>query len=505
MKPLSARLASPASLLLVLAVLASAPTAEGNYAPAPLKVPDPEREFRAAWIATVHNIDWPSSNNLSPAQQRAEMVALLDLAAEIGLNAVIFQVRTECDAFYQSSLEPWSWFLTGRMGSAPSDGYDPLAFAIQEAHRRGIQLHAWFNPFRTSATERSQKSSNHITRTHSSLMMSSGSQKWGDPSSDFIRKRAIDVMVDVTKRYDVDAVHIDDYFYPYPRTSGGRTYDQFDDSAAYRAYRARGGQLELRDWRRSNIDNFVSTLYTSVKSTKPHVQVGISPFGIWRPGHPSSVKAGLDAYDHIFADSRKWLRNGWLDYFSPQLYWRINSDQNFQTLHHWWSGENAKSRHVWPGIASSRILSSEDKGRPASESIAQIDVVRKRPSSQGPGHLHWSIKAIKEDRGGVRALLRKAYAETAIPPASPWLGSQPPDPVYVAPEIENGGTTLSFKPATQARWRLIQTREGGKWTTMRLIPASQETYRINGTPAEIAIRHVSATGTLSVPTTLKRQ
>lgn len=480
------------------------PAALANYRPVELRVPDPDREFRGAWIATVHNIDWPSSNRLTPSQQRAEMIGLLDLAAETGLNAVILQVRSECCAIYKSNLEPWSWFLTGTMGSGPADGYDPLAFAIQEAHRRGIELHAWFNPFRTSATDRSQKSSNHITRTHSSLMLASGSQRWGDPSSDFIRKRAIDVMVDVTRRYDVDGVHIDDYFYPYPRTSGGRSYDSFDDSAAYRAYRARGGKLEVKDWRRSNIDNFVSTLYTSIKSTKSHVQVGISPFGIWRPGYPSDVKAGLDAYDHIYADSRKWLRNGWLDYFSPQLYWRIQGDQNFRSLHHWWTGENQQNRHVWPGVASSRILSSEDKGRPASEITDQIGVVRSRPSSHGPGHLHWSIKAIREDRGGLRARLRSAYAENAIPPASPWLGAEPPDPVYVAPVIENGSTFLSFKPSTNARWRLIQVREGGKWTTLRRIPASQETYQIEGTPAEIAIRHIGPTGVLSVPTTLKR-
>ena len=336
-----------------------------EYTSVKASVPEPKREFRAAWIATVHNLDWPSTCTLSPAQQRAEMIALLDLAAATGLNAIIFQVRTECDAFYKSSLEPWSFFLTGKMGTGPSDGYDPLAFTIQEAHKRGIELHAWFNPFRASATERSVKSSNHLTRTHSSQMLASGSMKWGNPASDLVRKRAIDVMVDVTKRYDVDGIHIDDYFYPYPKTVGGRTVDQFNDSASYQAYRAKGGKLDVRDWRRSNINTFVSGLYGAIKSTRASVDVGISPFGIWRPGFPSTVKAGLDAYDDISADSRHWLNEGWLDYFSPQLYWRIESDQNFTSLHRWWSIENKKGRHLWPGIASSRILSSEDKGRPA--------------------------------------------------------------------------------------------------------------------------------------------
>lgn len=478
----------------------------GEYLPVKAKVPEPKREFRAAWIATVHNIDWPSTYTLSPSQQRAELIGLLDLAAATGLNAVVLQVRTECDAFYKSSIEPWSWFLTGKMGSAPPDGYDPLEFAIQEAHRRGIELHAWFNPFRASATERSPKSSKHISRTHSSLMLSVGSQKWANPSSDYVRKRAIAVMVDVTKRYDVDAVHIDDYFYPYPKTVNGKVYDQFNDSASFRAYQAKGGKLDVRYWRRSNIDSFVQSMYSSVKSTKPWVQVGISPFGIWRPGYPSTVKAGLDAYDHIFADSKKWLQNGWLDYFSPQLYWRIYpADQSFTALQSWWTDQNSQRRHLWPGIASSRILSSEDKGRPSTETIKQIEVTRNKPSPMGAGHIHWSIKAIKEDRGGLRGRLQSAYAETAIPPASPWLGSNAPDPVYVAPVREKGGLTLNFKPGANARWKVIQVKEGRNWVTLRRFPAGQSIYRFEKEPEEVSIRHISATGMLSVPTVLRRQ
>lgn len=486
-------------------ILLSGSMARAEYIAVKANVPEPRREFRAAWIATVHNLDWPSTYSLSPQQQRAEMIALLDLAAATGLNAIIFQVRTECDAFYKSNLEPWSFFLTGKMGVGPADGYDPLAFTVAEAHKRGIELHAWFNPFRASATESSAKSSTHISRTHSSLMLPSGTMKWGNPGSEFIRKRAIDVMVDVTKRYDVDGVHIDDYFYPYPKTSGSKVYDQFDDSDSYQAYRAKGGKLDVRDWRRSNINSFVSSLYSSIKSTRPAVKVGISPFGIWRPGNPSNVKAGLDAYDHIFADSRNWLNQGWLDYFSPQLYWRIDSDQDFTSLHRWWTGENKKGRHIWPGIASSRILSSDDRGRPSTESIRQIEVTRQYSSPQGPGHLHWSIEAIKKDRGGLRAKLRSAYAETAIPPASPWLGSSAPSPVFVAPVEEQGGVKLTFKPAPDARWRVIQVQNGSNWSTLRAIPAAQDTIQIPGTPTAIAIRHISPTGILSIPTVLARK
>ncbi len=491
--------------LLALALPASSFPARAEYLPAKAKVPEPLREFRAAWIATVHNLDWPSKPGLPPAQQRAEMLALLDLAAASGLNAVVLQVRTECDAFYASRLEPWSFFLSGQMGTGPADGYDPLAFAVAEAHKRGLELHAWFNPFRASATERSAKSSGHISRTHSSLMLSSGSMKWANPASDFVRQRAIEVMIDVAKRYDVDGIHIDDYFYPYPKTVNGKPVDQFDDSAAYRAYRSKDGKLELRDWRRDNINQFVRNAYSSIKSTKSHVRFGISPFGIWRPGHPSSVKAGLDAYNDISADSRLWLNQGWLDYFSPQLYWRIGSDQDYTALYRWWSGENKQNRHLFPGIASSRILSSEDRNRPSTETVRQIEVTRRNPASGGPGHIHWSIEAIKKDRGGLRSRFREVYAESALPPAAPWLGAGPPGHVYVAPSESGGRLELFFKPEPSARWRLIQVRHGNNWSTLRLMPAAEESILLPDAPSAVAIRHVGPSGILSVPTILEKR
>ncbi|HRQ88696.1 MAG TPA: family 10 glycosylhydrolase [Bacteroidia bacterium] len=485
--------------------LVGAADLRADYVPVKAKVPEPQREFRAAWIATVHNLDWPSAKGLSPQQQRAEMIALLDLAAASGLNAVVFQIRTECDAFYHSKLEPWSHFLSGKQGVGPSDGYDPLAFTIAEAHKRGIEVHAWFNPFRASATESSTKTAQHITRTHSSLMLPSGTMKWGNPASEFIRQRAIDVMVDVTRRYDVDGIHIDDYFYPYPKNTGGRKIEQFDDSASYKAYTAKGGKLPIRDWRRDNINSFVRNAYASVKGTKAYVDFGISPFGIWRPAVPPSIKAGVDAYDDLCADSRLWLNQGWLDYFSPQLYWRIDSEQNYATLYQWWMGENKKGRSVFPGIASSRILSSEDKGRPAAETVRQIEVTRKSPSPTGPGHIHWSIEALKKDRGGIRSKLRDLYGDAALPPASPWLGATAPGPVYVAPSVNATGLSLTFKPDPTVRWRVVQVQNGNRWTTLRMLPAAQETVQITGTPSAVSIRHVSPTGVLSVPTVLGKQ
>ena len=491
----------------IIALVGITLSAHADYVPSKTKAPDPVREFRGAWVATVHNIDWPSRKGLSASQQKAEMVRLLDSAASVGVNAIIFQVRTECDALYNSKIEPWSTWLTGSQGKSP--GYDPLEFAIQECHKRGMELHAWFNPFRSSASDSSRKTSSHISKTHSSLMLRAGTQVWANPASDFVRQRAISVISDVVKRYDVDGIHMDDYFYPYPRNVGGKMTDQFDDSKDYQAYRKKGGKLGLRDWRRSNINGFVNQLYGTVKGIRPSVKMGISPFGIWRPGVPSSIEASLDAYDHISADSRKWLREGWVDYFSPQLYWRIDDrPHSFMTLAKWWAGENVKGRHLWPGIASNRIMSSEDRGRPATESIKQVDITRTVAANRyGSGHIHWSYKAIGADKGGLRKLLGRAYASTPITPASPWLGSTPPSHVWVAPKEEGNAVILQFRPSPDARWRLIQYRDssGSAWRTQRMIPAKQSAYKLSKRPYEIAIRNISPSGILSEQTVIRRQ
>ena len=285
--------------------------------------------------------------------------------------------------------------------------------------------------------------------------------------------------------------------------------DQFDDSRDYQAFRRRGGKLGVRDWRRSNINQFVQELYRTVKSTRSSVKFGISPFGIWRPGVPKTIEASLDSYDHISADSRTWLRQGWLDYMSPQLYWRIDDKpHSFMTLAKWWSDENVKRRHLWPGIASNRILSSEDRGRPASETIRQINIARTVASNpMGSGHIHWSYSALRDNRGGLRSQLGKSYSLTPLIPASPWLGSKSPSDVWVAPQQENNNVTLRFKPSTDARWRLIQVRQksNGSWRSMRMIPGTQSAMRISGNPFEISIRNVSPTGILSDQTVIRKQ
>ncbi|MGI8602355.1 MAG: glycoside hydrolase family 10 protein [Verrucomicrobiales bacterium] len=384
---------------------------------------EPPREFRAAWIASVHNLDWPSRPGLSAPAQKSELLVLLDLAASLHLNAVILQVRPSGDACYASSIEPWSPFLSGKMGSSP--GYDPLAFAVEEAHRRGLELHAWFNPFRAQASPKYPPAGRHLGARHPEWMRGFAGSKWFDPGEPGVRDHALAVIRDVVRRYDIDGVHIDDYFYPYPPSGTlGLGVSGFPDGATFSRH---GRGQGLAEWRRSNVNAFVSALYSSVKSLRPSVKVGISPFGIWRPDAPEGIQARLDSFEYLAADSRTWLRRGWCDYLSPQLYWRIDPpQQSFPKLLHWWHSENSNRRHVWPGICTARVQSSEDRGRPANEIVRQIDLARQL-SRQPSGHVHWSIKALRQNRGGIAATLKNGpYAERALVPASPWLGSNPP-------------------------------------------------------------------------------
>jgi len=480
-----------------------------------LRVPAPAREFRGVWIATVYNIDWPSSSSASPAAQKAEMIALLDLAESCNLNAVILQVRPMSDALYASQIEPWSKFLTGKSGRPPSPFWDPLTFAVEAAHARGLELHAWFNPFRAGVSGVGELAENHITKTNPEAVRQAGSTKWLDPTSPFVRQRALDVMADVVSRYDVDGVHIDDYFYPYPYNGGG---EKFDDKANRQRYLASGGKLGLADWRREQVDTFIREFYDRIKNTRRWVKVGVSPFGIWRPGVPKGIEARLDAYEDIYADSQKWLREGWIDYFAPQLYWTIEGPQAFGPLFEWWQLQNVHKRHLWPGISPARIGRKgvgEGDGRDAGELADQIDITRGSPAKPvvpEAGHIHWSISALKKNAGGISDQLRtNINPNKALFPASPWLA----DPDAVLPRTElavrQDGSNIALAwylsdgnvpaPDSALRWWCIQARTGVAWRTVNILPASAREAHI---PANInseavnaiALRAVDRVGTL---------
>ena len=342
-------------------------------------------------------------------------------AVALRLNALIFQVRPAADAFYPSPLEPWSEWLTGAQGRAPDGGFDPLAYVIDRCHRSGLQLHAWFNPFRCwHKSGKSAPHTTHVTQRAPQLTLTYGSYQWMDPGHPTARKWTLAVIQDVVRRYDVDGVHIDDYFYPYPEQGA-----PFPDDATWRSYRAEGGQLTRADWRRQNIDDFVERMYRLVHDEKPWVMVGISPFGIARPGVPRGIQAGLDQYGQLYADVPKWLQRGWCDYLTPQLYWPIDQrPQAFAVLLDYWHEQNTKGRAIWPGLYTSKIRDGGPNMR-ATELRDQIRLIR-RADEQTPGHVHFSFKALRGAHSLVGEQLEQhVYTRTATVPQLPWMAQRP--------------------------------------------------------------------------------
>ncbi|GAC1515630.1 MAG: family 10 glycosylhydrolase [Gemmatimonadaceae bacterium] len=482
-------------------------------AAAPTVAPPPaaEREFRGVWVASVANIDWPSRAGLSTAEQQRELIALLDRAAALHLNAVIFQVRPAADALYASALEPWSEYLTGRQGVAPSPYYDPLTFAVAEAHRRGLELHAWFNPYRArhpSAVSPAARS--HISRRHPELVHPYGTkQQWMDPGEAEVRRHSLRVILDVVTRYDVDGVHIDDYFYPYPEPDRHGRDLPFPDDRSWRRYRRGGGELSRDDWRRHNVDVFIRELYTEVKRTKSWVRVGISPFGIWRPGSPPTVR-GLDAYTKLYADSRKWLVEGWLDYIVPQLYWPVAArEQGYAQLLDWWGAQNARGRHLYAGNFTAKVGAGGARGWSARELLDQIAITR--VARGAAGNVHFSMSALLTSRDSlVERLMRGAYASQALVPASTWLGASPPPSPAVTARFDpaTGVTTLGLTPTgprSPALW-LVRARLDTAWTTV-IVPGDERSYAVlsptPASPVAIAVSAVDRVGNESAPTMVR--
>ena len=431
-----------------------------QQAVADVNMPPPApREFRAAWVSTVANIDWPSRNNLSTEKQQAEAVAILERAKSLNLNAIVLQVRPSADAIYPSELEPWSEFLTGAQGRPPKTPYDPLQFWIEQAHARGLELHAWFNPYRArQATAKSPLAANHIANTNPQVVKPYGRDLWMDPGEALASQRTLDVVLDVVRRYDIDGVHIDDYFYPYPIDAGnaaapeGGALDagigqkpelEFPDQPSWQRYLLNGGTLDRAAWRRQNVNSLIEALYIGIHKEKSWVRFGISPFGIGRPDRRPPGIVGFSQYDKLYADAELWLANGWLDYLAPQLYWPVaQAPQAFDVLLDYWLAQNTRARHVWPGLYTSRIDNSA-KAFPPEEIVKQIGVTRSRSGVQG--HLHFSIAALMENRKGINDQLRaQTYQAAALVPATPWLGAELPAAPSVSSRRESGGLALKL-------------------------------------------------------------
>lgn len=435
-------------------------------------LPKVEREFRAAWIATVANIDFPTKPALTADEQKTELIDALDLAKKLRLNAVIFQVRPATDAIYASKLEPWSEYLTGQMGK--SQPFDPLEFVIAEAHRRGILVHAWFNPYRAYHPSAKTMSEDHISKTDPGIVRQYGKYMWLDPTDVGAKKHSLNVIADVVRRYDIDGVHFDDYFYPYvEKDESGNSID-FPDHANWDKYKASGGKLDRGDWRRFHVNDFIESVGREVKKIKPQVMYGISPFGIWQP-MPDRQIVGFNAYAELYADSRKWLQDGTVDYLAPQLYWETGRPNlSFPVLLDWWKEQNTKKRHIWPGVATYRI------GRPGYDAnmiAGQIAITRKDPLTLGG--IHFSFKSLRNDMGGIQSKLRESvYTRDAIIPASPWMNASKIPSPKVAIKRDADHIRASWPAVNGTFWYVIYAKDKNGWS-YSIVPASERSISLS--------------------------
>ena len=442
--------------------------------------PAAPREFRAAWVSTVANIDWPSKPGLPAAQQQAEAIAILDRAVSLNLNAIVLQVRPAADAIYPSKIEPWTEYLTGAQGKPPMPWYDPLKFWIDQAHARGLELHAWFNPYRARHDNaRSPAAPNHIVNTIPHAVKRYGKFMWMDPGEEAASKQTMDVILDVVRRYDIDGVHIDDYFYPYPIAApevagNAQALDgngkpaakelDFPDGPAWERYLAGGGKLDRPSWRRDNVNRLIEAMYKGIHQEKSWVRFGISPFGMGRPDRRPPGISGFSQFDKLYADAELWLEKGWLDYFVPQLYWPIaQTAQSYPVLLDYWISQNPQGRHMWPGLFTSRIgappptVNYEPK-----EVLDQIALTRQRPLATG--HVHFSMVALTQNRKGISDQLRAvAYQGQALVPATPWLASEAPGTPLVTAKRGKDGVQLRFKAGKANMLYAIWARHGGQW------------------------------------------
>ncbi|WP_291099050.1 glycoside hydrolase family 10 protein [Empedobacter sp. UBA7611] len=379
-----------------------------------VKLPEVNREFRAAWVASVANINWPSKKDLTTTQQKDEAIKLLDMLEANNFNAVIFQVRPAADALYKSNFEPWSYFLTGEEGKAPSPYYDPLEFWVEEAHKRGIELHVWLNPYRAHHSSGGPVTNESmVKRSPSNVVRLKNGMYWFDPADKKTQDHVSEVVRDIVSRYDIDGVHFDDYFYPYASYNGGA---DFPDNSTWNVYKNNGGMLSRADWRRQNVNTIIERIYKEIKAEKPFVKFGISPFGIWKPGYPAGI-TGSSQYDELYADAKLWLNKGWVDYFSPQLYWPINSTgQSFPKLLEWWKSENTHNRHLWPGLNTVEVKVSDRTTEITNQVKMAGEILQ-----NNVGVIHWSIAGLTKNPSMLSYLKEGPYKAKALVPTMNWI------------------------------------------------------------------------------------
>ncbi|MFB5761359.1 glycoside hydrolase family 10 protein [Paenibacillus medicaginis] len=399
------RIISKVTLVLLIIMLLSPQTLFAEANSKFMKDSDVNRELRGAWISTVYNIDWPSKPGLSIAKQQKEYVAMLDKLKSMGINTVFVQVRAASDAIYPSKTVPWARSLTGTEGKDP--GYDPLDYMIKETHKRGMEFHAWFNPFRAStASSLDSLSINHPARQHPQWVIKHDNKLIYDPGNPEVRQHIIKAIMEVVKNYDIDGVHLDDYFYPY----GNNT---FKDQQSFAAYR--GTTEDKASWRRNNVNEFVRQLSQSIRAENKNIEFGISPFGIWRNQSKDSTGSatnGNSAYDSQYADARTWIKKGWIDYVAPQLYWSIGyKPANYEVLVAWWSKEVKGSKvKLYVGHGPYRLNSNKTDWASSDAIIRQLQLNQNYPEVEGS--IFFSAKTLTQNKLNIGNELTEFYKKS---------------------------------------------------------------------------------------------
>lgn len=378
----------------------------------------PKREFRAAWIQSVNG----QFRGMPTEKLKQNLIGQLNSLQKAGINAIIFQVRPEADALYASRLEPWSRFLTGVQGKEPEPYWDPMQFMIDECHKRGMEFHAWINPYRTKTTLKSELAPNHVYNIHPEWFVTYGDQLYFDPALPESRRHICMVVSDIVSRYDVDAIHMDDYFYPY--LIKGK---DFPDDASFARFG--GGFSNKGDWRRSNVNVLIKKLHETIREIKPWVKFGVSPFGIYRneSSDPLGSKTkGLQNYDDLYADVLLWAREGWIDYNIPQIYWHIGHPvADYETLVKWWA-RNTENRPLFIGQSVMNTVQNADPKNPSINQLPRKMALQRAYQTIG-GSCQWPASAVVENAGKYRdALIAEYHKYPALPPVFDFMDNEAP-------------------------------------------------------------------------------
>jgi uncharacterized lipoprotein YddW (UPF0748 family) len=405
----------------------------------------PKREFRGVWVATVANIDWPSKKNLESSIQQKEFTDILDNHQKVGINAVLVQVRAASDAFYARSREPWSEWLTGTQGKSPEPYYDPMRFMIEQAHQRNMEFHAWLNLNRGTHTTSRTVSFEHITKTKPKWFLDYGGYKIYNFGLPFVREYILELVLEMVKNYDLDGIHFDDYFYPYTVAN-----QKLKDDSEFKKY-GRGFD-KVEDWRRHNINLLIKEISESIAREKKWVKFGVSPFGVWRNADKdpkgSNTQAGQTSYDDLFADTRKWAQNGWIDYIAPQIYFAFEHPKvPYKTLADWWS-ENHGQRHLYIGHSTYRIDAKSQDINWASTNQLPRQIRYNRGNPEISGSIFYNTNSLMKNNLGFTDSLKNYYARPVLLPAMPWKDAIPPNsPENVEVKwIKDIGAIISWEP-----------------------------------------------------------